>query len=83
MVICTEGSFKEYKGYSGIYKYSKEDNIYWGQLSNTDDLITYEGRNLTELYHHYQEAIDEYIELKKEIGKEWPFKTIVLTDSNC
>lgn len=65
-----DGTFYSYKGYEGIYEYNKEDNVYWGKISNTDDLILFEGNNLSELYRFFKDAVDDYIHIKKEIGKE-------------
>lgn len=59
-----------YKGYEGIYEYSKEDNVYWGKVSNTADFILFEGNDLSELYQSFKDAVDDYIEFKKEIEKE-------------
>ena len=70
MMDVIDGIFYSYKGYEGIYEYSKEDNVYWGKISNTDDLILFEGNDLSELYRSFKDAVDDYIEIKKEIGKE-------------
>ena len=32
--------------------------------------VNYHGRTRLELYKHYREAVDDYIEFKKEIGKD-------------
>ena len=69
MVICTDGIFYDYKGYKGVYEYSREDDTYYGKISNTNDLVLFEGRNLTELYQSFREAIDDYIEIRKEIDR--------------
>lgn len=70
MVDCICGTFYSYKGYEGVYEYSEEDNVYWGKISNTDDFVLFEGFDLSELYQSFKNAIDDYIELKKEIGKD-------------
>lgn len=70
MVDIVDGIFYSYKGYEGTYEFSKEDNLYWGKISNTDDLILFEGNDLSELYQSFKDAVDDYIEIKKEIGKE-------------
>lgn len=70
MVACTDGHFNEYKGYEGDWRYSEEDNVYWGKLTNIEDLVTYEGDTLSELYQSFREAIDDYVEFKNEIGKD-------------
>ena len=64
------GQFKEYKGYIGSIAYDKEDELYYGQLLNIRDLVNYHASNVEELYKHYHEAVDNYIEFKREIGKE-------------
>lgn len=69
MIDVIDGIFYSYKGYEGIYGYSKEDDVYYGKISNTNDLILFEGRNLTELYQSFEDSVDEYIEIQKEIEK--------------
>lgn len=64
------GQFIEYKGYVGSIEYDPEDKIYYGELLNIDDFVNYQGDDVLELYKSYQNAIDDYIEFKKEIGKE-------------
>lgn len=64
------GKFIEYKGYVGSIEYSSEDGVYHGKLLNIEDFINYEGYTVEELYQCYQEAVDDYIEFKKEVGKE-------------
>ena len=66
----TYGQFVEYKGYVGSIEYSEEDNVYYGSLLNIRDLVTYESDSIEELYKYYQEAVDDYIEFKKMVGKE-------------
>jgi predicted HicB family RNase H-like nuclease len=69
MVDVISGTFYSYKGYEGVYKFSKEDNDYCGKISNTDDLVLFEGNDLSELYQSFKNAVDDYIEFKKEVGK--------------
>ena len=64
------GQFNEYKGYTGSIDYDTKDKIYYGELLNIDDFVNYQGNDGLELYKSYQNAIDDYIEFKKEIGKE-------------
>ena len=61
------GQFVEYKGHIGSIEYSAEDQIYFGQLLNIEDLVNYEGHSVEELYEYYREAVDTYIEFRKEI----------------
>lgn len=64
------GQFVEYKGYIGSIEYDPEDKIHYGHLLGIDDSVNYHGRTGLELYKHYREAVDDYIEFKKEIGKD-------------
>ena len=64
------GQFKEYKGYVGSIEYDEEDELYYGKLLFIEDFINYHASNVLELEKHYHEAVDDYIEFKKEIGKE-------------
>ena len=53
----------KYKGYVGSVEYSEEDDMYFGELLNTDDLVLFEGRNYSELKNDFQNAVKEYITL--------------------
>lgn len=61
------GQFVEYKGYVGSIEYDPEDNIYYGKLLDIDDLVNYHADDIIELERIYHEAVDDYIEFKKEI----------------
>ena len=63
-------NFKEYRGYRGSILYDPEDKIFYGKLLNTDDFVNYHSDNLVDLEKHFHEAVDSYIEFKKEVGKE-------------
>lgn len=58
------GIFLEYKGYTGSIEYDFEDKIYYGQILNINDSISYHADNVIDLYDHYRETVDFYIEFK-------------------
>ena len=62
------GQFIEYKGHVGSIEYSDEDQIYFGQLLNIKDLVTYEGSTMEELYEFYHDAVDEYLTFLEELS---------------
>lgn len=64
------GQFMEYKGYIGSIEYNLEDKLHYGSLLNTDDFVNYHGDNIIELEQQYHNAVDDYIEFKKVIGKQ-------------
>jgi predicted HicB family RNase H-like nuclease len=64
------GQFNEYKGYKGSIEYDFEDKLHHGKLLDIDDLVNYHASNIVDLFIQYHEAVDDYIDFKKEIGKE-------------
>lgn len=50
-----------YKKYKGSIEFSKEDKIYFGKVLNLNDLVSYEGKDITELEKDFEFAIEDYI----------------------
>ena len=65
-----ENKTLSYKGYIGSVEYDENDNIYWGKLLNTEDLILYHGNDLKELEKSFIESIDDYINIIEEIKRD-------------
>lgn len=65
-----------YKGYIGSVRYSGEDEVFHGKIEAINDLIMYEGTSVKELKKAFHEAVDDYLEICKEMGREpqKPFK---------
>lgn len=63
-----------YNGYYATLHYNAEDEVFYGKAFGIDDLISFEGTSVKELKKNFQEAIDDYLETCKELGKE-PNKT--------
>jgi predicted HicB family RNase H-like nuclease len=59
-----------YKGYMGSVRFSAEDEVFHGKIEGIDDLISFEGKSVVEIKKAFQEAVDDYLEFCKEIGKE-------------
>jgi predicted HicB family RNase H-like nuclease len=59
-----------YNGYIGSVEYSSEDRIFFGKVELVTDVVTFEGSTPDELENSFREAVDGYIELCKEVGKE-------------
>jgi predicted HicB family RNase H-like nuclease len=64
----------EYKGYYASLNFSSEDEVFYGKLFGIDDLVTFEGASVKELKKAFHEAVEDYLETCKELGKE-PNKT--------
>ena len=54
-----------YKGYNGSNYFSKEDNIYFGKVTNITNLVSYEGNSEKELEENFKKAVQDYIEMLK------------------
>ena len=60
----------EYRGYLGSVLYNDEDEILHGRLEFIRDLVTYEGQDAVKLKHAFREAVDDYLSLCEDDGRE-------------
>ena len=56
----------KYKGYSGDVEYDDEAKIFHGEVLDTKDIITFQGKNVTEIEKSFRESIDDYLQFCKE-----------------
>jgi len=65
-----------YKGYIGLVRFSAEDEIFHGKIDAINDLIVFEGESVQALKKAFHEAVDDYVETCREMGREpnKPFK---------
>ncbi len=65
-----------YKGYHGSVSYSDEDKMLTGKIEYIRDLVSYEGTDIQSLEAAFREAVDDYLQLCKEQGRdpEKPYK---------
>jgi predicted HicB family RNase H-like nuclease len=68
--------FFEYKGYQGSVDYNDDDQVFFGKVMFVKPLLSYEGTDVKSLRQGVQEAVDDYLELCREQGREpdRPFK---------
>ncbi len=60
----------EYKGYVGSVEFSEADGIFYGKVMGIRALISYEGTTARELIDDFHSAVEDYLELCKNEGKE-------------
>jgi len=60
----------KYKDYYGSVEFSDEDNVFIGRIIGINDRITYDGDNVNSLRTSFEEAVDGYLEVCLEIGKD-------------
>lgn len=63
-----------YKNYFGSVHYSATDETFYGKVIGINDLVNFEGSSVKELKAAFEEAVEDYLELCKEIVKT-PDKT--------
>lgn len=58
-----------YQGYQGSVEFDLENNCLHGKVLHVTELITYEAETIAGLRKEFESAVDDYLELCKEIGK--------------
>lgn len=59
----------KYKKFIATVHYSSIDEIFFGKIEGINDLVTFEGETVFGLKKAFEEAVEEYIEMCKEVGK--------------
>lgn len=60
----------EYKGYIGTVEFSEADGVFFGKVQGIRSLISYEGTTASELVEDFHGAVDDYLVLCEEEGKD-------------
>lgn len=60
----------KYKGYIGSVNFDACDGLFHGKILGITDVITFEGKTVKGLEKDFHNAIDEYLEDCREIGKK-------------
>ena len=60
----------KYKNFIGSVSYSSDDNVFFGKLEGLNDLVTFEGKTVDTLKKAFHEAVEDYLQLCKEAGKD-------------
>jgi predicted HicB family RNase H-like nuclease len=68
----------KYKDYIGQVEIDDEAGIIYGEVINTRDVITFEGKTVAEVRQAFEESVDDYLEFCKERNEnpEKPFSGI-------
>lgn len=60
----------QYKDYLGSVEFSEEDGLFFGKVLGIRSLVSYEGRTATELVKDFHGAVNDYLALCKQGGRE-------------
>lgn len=63
-----------YKKYTGVFNYIESNDILHGKIEGISDLVTFQGNSIKEIKIAFTEAVDDYLLVCEEIGKE-PLKS--------
>ncbi len=59
-----------YKGYTGQVVYDDEVRIFHGEVIDTRDVITFQGRSVEEIEKAFRDSVDDYLEFCKQRGEQ-------------
>lgn len=59
----------KYKDYEGSITFDDDAEIFHGEVINTKDVITFQGRSVRELKKAFKESVDDYLTFCKERGE--------------
>ena len=71
----------KYKGYEAVVSFDYEAEIFHGEVINTKDVITFQGKAVAELKKAFHESVEDYLSFCKKRGEapEKPFSgTLVI-----
>jgi len=60
----------EYKGYFGKVEFDDEADIFYGEVINLRDVVTFQGETVKELRKAFYDSVDDYLELCAARGEE-------------
>ena len=60
----------EYKGYHTKVEFDSHDFTLRGKIEGINDLVNFECENINDVKNVFEEAVDDYLEFCKEVGKE-------------
>lgn len=60
----------EYKGYRARVEFDEQADLFHGEVIDTRDVITFQGRSVDELKSALKDSIDDYLDWCAERGKQ-------------
>lgn len=59
-----------HKGFHARVEFDAEDGLFIGRIAGIDDVVGFHGESVGELTAAFHEAVDDYIETCRKVGKE-------------
>ncbi len=59
----------EYKGFLGSLHFDSDDEIFFGKIEGIEDLVSFEGKSVSEIKTAFKAAVEDYLDLCKKSKK--------------
>ncbi|MFH1635300.1 MAG: type II toxin-antitoxin system HicB family antitoxin [Chloroflexota bacterium] len=59
----------EYKGYQGTAEFDYDAGIFFGEVIDLRDVITFQGQSVEELEQSFRDSVEEYLKFCEEMGR--------------
>lgn len=56
----------KYKNYEAVVRYDEDEQVFFGEVVNTRDVLTFQGKSVTELKREMKASVEEYLEFCKK-----------------
>jgi len=60
----------EHKGYVGVFEFDPSIDAFHGEVVNTLDTITFEGRSVDEIRAAFRASVEDYLEMCRDLGRK-------------
>lgn len=60
----------EYKGYLGSVHFDSDDEVFYGKIEGIEDLVSFEGKSVSEIKKAFIESVIDYLDLCNKAGKD-------------
>ena len=60
----------EYKGYIGHVEFDADAEIFHGEVINTRDVITFQGKTVEEIKLAFRDSVEDYLEYCAKLGQQ-------------
>ena len=59
-----------YKGYTGHIEFDDEAGLFHGEVVDTKDVVTFQGRSVDEIVQAFRDSVDDYLDFCEQRGEK-------------
>ena len=59
----------KYKNYIGVVQFDDDAGVFFGEVINTKDVITFEGKTVNQVRKSFKDSIEDYLEFCESRGE--------------